>query len=70
MQRIMGRVSHLQVTRLAESETTGDITHSVRFWDGEALRVLEGAVTLEREGVRLCLDMGRGKKYRFRKLGT
>jgi hypothetical protein len=70
LRRNMGRVNHLQVTRLADSDASDEITHSVRFWDGEAYRVLEGFVTVEREGVMLSLDMGRGKKYHFRKLGA
>jgi hypothetical protein len=54
---------------LDDATASAGITHSVRFWDGEKHRVLEGRVTEEEEGRTLCLDMGGGKVYRFRKLG-
>ena len=66
----MGRVRHLEVVRLDDAAAMGGITHGVRFWDGEKHRVLEGRVTEEDGGGSFCLDMGGGKKYRFRKLGT
>jgi hypothetical protein len=70
MRRNLGRINHLQVTQLDDAVMAGGITHSVRFWDGQTYRVLEGTVTEQQEGVKLCLDMGRGKKYHFQKLGS
>jgi hypothetical protein len=68
--RPMGTINHLQVIRFDDRIASKDITHTVRFWDGSNHRSLEGKVTVEEEGVRLFLDMGKGKTYRFRKLGT
>ena len=70
LRRNMGRVNHLQVTKLSEKDVSSDMTHSVRFWDGHTYRVLAGIVTEPEEGVELCLQMGNGKVYRFRKLGS
>lgn len=68
--RPMGTINHLQVIRLDERIASEDVTHAVRFWDGANHRSLEGKVTVEEEGERLFLDMGKGKTYHFRKLGT
>jgi hypothetical protein len=69
--RYMGTINHLQVTELVQRKTASEgPTHSVRFWDGSCHRSLEGKATVGEDGVRLLLDMGKAKRYHFRKLGT
>ncbi|MGV8075150.1 MAG: hypothetical protein AB2L11_11410 [Syntrophobacteraceae bacterium] len=66
----LGTVTHLQVTGVGERAASEYIAHCVSFRDGGSYRSLEGKVTVETEGERLFLDMGQGKTYYFRKLGT
>ncbi len=61
----LGRASHVQVFQLPREQARPGITHVVRFYDGRYHRELPGTATLEQDGERVILQMGRGKVYRF-----